>query len=226
MANDKKIVNVWQPVIRIGHWILVTAFFTAYFTEGDFLNLHIWMGYTVGIYLIFRILWGFIGNEYARFSHFIYTPAKIISYLKNLIARKPQHYIGHNPAGGAMVIALLVSLLGTTITGLKLYTIEENQGPLAFQMPKPQVLQFIKQAKAEENDASEEDDEIDSTVNKQEIDAQIEDFWEEAHEIFANFTLLLVFLHLAGVIASSIIDQEKLVKTMLTGKKEIDDSYQ
>jgi len=227
MTTIKKTVQVWSPLIRIGHWTLVIAFFTAYFTEGDFMNLHAWAGYIVGLYLLTRILWGFVGGKYVRFSNFIYSPAKIIGYLKNLIARKRQHYIGHNPAGGAMVIALLVSLVGTTLTGMKLYAVEQNKGPFAItaQQVQRQIqsVSLIAEAKAEDDD---EDDESKVLNIDHKVDKQAEEFWEELHELFANLTLLLVFLHVGGVIVSSVIDKEKLVKAMLTGKKEIDDIYQ
>ena len=227
MTTIKKAVKVWSPLIRIGHWTLVIAFFTAYFTEDDFMELHAWAGYMVGMYLLIRILWGFVGGKYARFRNFIYSPAKIINYLKNLIALKPQHYIGHNPAGGAMVIALLVSLAGTTLTGMKLYAVEENKGPFAITAHQTQLqiqpVSLIAEAKAEDDDEDEGSNDL--NIDRK-VDKQAEEFWEELHELFANFTLLLVFLHVAGVIASSIIDKEKLVKAMLTGEKDIDDPYQ
>ncbi len=223
MTTIKKTVKVWSPLIRIGHWTLVIAFFTAYFTEDDFMNLHAWAGYIVGIYLLIRILYGFVGGKYMRFSNFVYAPAKIIFYLKNLIARKPQHYIGHNPAGGAMVVALLVSLAGTTLTGMKLYAVEENKGPFAITATQAQSVSLIVEAKAENDD---EDEGLKAVKNNRKVNKQAEEFWEELHELFANLTLLLVFLHVGGVIASSIIDKEKLVKAMLTGEKNIDDTYQ
>lgn len=228
MTKDKKTLEVWDPLIRIGHWSLVIAFFTAYFTEDDLMNLHVWAGYVVGAYLLTRILWGFVGGKYARFSHFVYSPAKILGYLKNLIARRPQHYIGHNPAGGAMVVALLLSLAATTWTGLKLYAVEDNKGPFALsakQVQTPiQSNTLITVAKAEDNkDEGEESELID---NEHKIDKQGEAYWEELHEFFANLTLLLVFLHIFGVVISSYIDKETLVKAMLTGKKDIDDTYQ
>ncbi len=227
MTTIKKTIQVWSPLIRIGHWTLVIAFFTAYFTEDDFMNLHAWAGYIVGIYLLTRILWGFVGGKYVRFRGFIYSPAKIIGYLKNLIARKPQHYIGHNPAGGAMVIALLVSLAGTTLTGMKLYAVEENKGPFAItaqQAPvQIQSVSLITETKAEDD---EEGDDYKILNDNRKVEKQAEEFWEELHELFANLTLLLVFLHVGGVIISSIIDKEKLVKAMLTGEKGVDDTYQ
>jgi cytochrome b len=190
------------------------------------MSLHAWAGYVVGLYLLTRIVWGFIGGKYTRFSNFIYSPAKITSYLKNLISLKPQHYIGHNPAGGAMVIALLVSLAGTTLTGMKLYAVEENKGPFAIMAQQTPInmrlVSFIEEAKAEDND---EDEDTKNLNSAQKPDKQAEEFWEELHELFANLTLLLVFLHVGGVIASSLIDKEKLVKAMLTGKKDVDDSY-
>ncbi|OAI14008.1 cytochrome B [Methylomonas lenta] len=228
MTNEKKTLRVWEPVIRIGHWTLVLAFFTAYFTEDDFMTLHVWAGYVVGVYLLTRIVWGFVGGKYARFSNFIYSPNQIMGYIKNLVATKPQHYIGHNPAGGAMVIALLLSLSATTLTGLKLYAVEDNKGPFALSATQVQTqiqsVSLISVANAEDNEDDDEKSELIDSEYK--IDKQAEEFWEELHEVFTNLTLLLVFLHIIGVAVSSYIDKEKLVKAMFTGNKDIDDTYQ
>jgi cytochrome b len=222
MTALKKTIKVWSPFIRFGHWTLVSAFFTAYFTEDDFMNLHVWAGYIVGFYLLIRIVSGFVGGNYVRFCNFIYSPDKVIGYLKNLIGRKPQHYIGHNPAGGVMVIALLLSLAATTLTGMKLYAVEANKGPLALTAQQVNLGNLISEAKAEdEND----DNASNGPDNGRKIDKKAEEFWEELHELFANLTLLLVFLHIGGVITSSIIDKENLVKAIFTGKKDIDDRY-
>ncbi len=209
--TKSKVVKVWDPIVRIGHWTLVIAFFTAYFTEDELLTQHTWAGYTVASIIFIRIIWGFIGGRYAKFSQFMYRPSIIIQYLKNLLTGKPQHYVGHNPAGGAMVVALLFSLMITAISGMKLYAIEENKGPFA---AAEQVL-YTRQ-----NTLSENANKQKHTVN--EVD---EEFWEEIHETFVNITLMLIILHIGGVIASSIVDKEKLVKAMWTGKKEVDDSY-
>lgn len=230
MTNNKKAVQVWEPLIRIGHWTLVIAFFTAYFTEDDLMTQHVWAGYIVGAYVLIRVLWGFVGSKHARFNNFVYSPAKIFSYLKNLIACKPQHYIGHNPAGGAMVVALLLSLAGTTLTGMKLYAVEENKGPFSVSAKQVQTqiqsATLISEDKAEDNDNEDEGEESEIINNDHEVNKQGEKYWEELHELFANLTLLLVFLHIIGVVVSSYIDKEKLVKAMLTGKKQIDDTYQ
>lgn len=228
MKNHKRMVTVWDPLVRIGHWTLVIAFFTAYLTEDDFLTQHVWAGYLVSAYVLVRLVWGVIGSRYARFRSFLYSPTKVFGYLKNLIARKPQHYTGHNPAGGAMVAALLISLAGTAVTGMKLYAVEENAGPLAITAQQVQSISVISKAEAEDDDEEDDDEDKASQVSNTEhkVDKQAEEFWEELHETFANLTLFLVFLHILGVIVSSLIDKEKLVKAMWTGKKEIDDSYQ
>jgi cytochrome b len=220
MSTSAKVVNVWDPLIRIGHWTLVIAFFTAYFTEDDLMTQHIWAGYIVGAVVLFRFVWGFIGSKHARFSDFIYSPAKVLGYLKGLISRKPQHYLGHNPAGGAMVIALLLSLSATVYTGLALYAVEKNAGPLAgiiasSDKSKP-VISVVSTAYADDDADEDRNEQGSSMVNK-----EGEKFWEELHEFFANFTLLLVVLHIGGVLLSSYIDKEKLIKAMVTGKKEI-----
>jgi cytochrome b len=231
MANGKQTIKVWDPIVRIGHWTLVITFFTAYFTEEDLLPVHVWAGYILSAVLVLRILWGFIGTRYARFGSFLYKPTTVIAYLSCLLRAREQHYIGHNPAGGIMVIALLLSLSGTAITGLKLYAVEEDAGPLAVNLPqlekKLAALSPVSPAYAEIEDREDEDEYERSEIENErnEVEEEGEEFWEELHEFFANFTLLLVFLHVAGVVASSVIDNEKLVKAMLTGKKDVDDSY-
>ncbi|CAD6882206.1 Fe-hydrogenase I cytochrome b subunit [Methylomonas albis] len=230
MIGKKESVKVWGPLIRIGHWALVIAFFTAYLTEDDLMPIHVWAGYVVAGYLVMRIVWGFFGGKYVRFSHFVYSPARIADYLKNLITRQPQHYIGHNPAGGIMVIALLLSLTGTALTGMKLYAVEDNKGPFALSaeqlQAQTQSASLISAANAEGIKDDDDDDKSTAVDATYKVDKQSEEFWEELHEFFANLTLLLVFLHILGVIVSSYVDKEKLVKAMLTGKKDIDDTYQ
>lgn len=230
MTTTKQSVKVWGPVIRIGHWTLVLAFFTAYWTEDDFMSVHVWAGYVVSAYLVMRIAWGFVGEKHARFKDFVYSPARIVSYLKNLLARKPQHYLGHNPAGGAMVIALLLGLTGTALTGMKLYAIEDNKGPFAVSTGHAetpfQLISVVAAAKADEAKEGDEDGKSESADVREGGDKQGEAFWEELHEFFANSTLLLVLLHILGVVVSSRVDQENLVKAMLTGKKDVDDTDQ
>jgi cytochrome b len=202
-------VRVWDPLVRLFHWSLVASFAVAYFTGDEESAVHIWSGYIVAGLIAFRVLWGFIGTRHARFSDFLVSPGRVIDYLKSLRSGQPRHYLGHNPAGGWMVIALLVSLAVTTWTGLEVYG-AEGHGPLA----DATSLSMVAPAYAD-------DDEHGSRAGRteREGDEDGEEFWEELHEVFANLTVLLVLLHVTGVIVSSRLHRENLVKAMITGNK-------
>ena len=186
--KSQELIKVWDLPLRIFHWLLVIGFFIAYLTEDELLTIHVWAGYLVFALLLFRLVWGFIGNGYARFSNFLCSPVKSTVYIKELVAFKAKRYIGHNPAGAAMIVLLLVSLLMTSITGFAVYGADQSAGPLA-----------------------------------NIIDAGHEKIWKEAHEFFANFTLLLVFVHIVGVVAESLIHRENLAKAMWHGYKKAAD---
>jgi cytochrome b len=125
-------VYVWDVFVRLFHWTLVVAFTVAYLTEDDPLTVHVWAGYVVGALVVARVLWGFIGTPRARFSDFLYAPATTFRYVRDLVLlRRGEHYIGHSPGGGYMVILLLVFLAATVITGLIVYGGEQQAGPLA-----------------------------------------------------------------------------------------------
>ncbi|WP_126455128.1 cytochrome b/b6 domain-containing protein [Sulfuriflexus mobilis] len=129
--NNSNQIKVWDLPVRLFHWTLASAFFIAYLTEDEWLDIHTFAGYTVAALVVFRLLWGFIGSRHARFSDFVRPPRETFAYLKDVVSLRPKRYIGHNPAGGAMVVALLLSLLLTVITGLSVYGSEEMAGPLA-----------------------------------------------------------------------------------------------
>lgn len=221
MKNVENTVVVWDPLVRIGHWLLVLAFFTAYFTEDDFLSQHVWAGYTVGTYVVLRVLWGIIGTRNARFSSFVRAPATTLGYIGDLVAGRAKRYVGHNPAGAAMVVALLLSLSATVGTGLVLLAVEEDAGPLAGWVNAASSssagrLAFISAAQADDDDDDDSDDDNDEYEGDE--DAR-EEFWEELHELFTNLSLLLVGLHIAGVLFSSHVHRENLIKAMFTGRK-------
>ena len=206
--NNETSIKVWDIFIRIFHWSLVLAFTVAYFTSEEENPWHIYAGYTVLGLVIFRLIWGFVGSQHARFSNFVCSPANVFRYIGALRAGTAQHYLGHNPLGGWMVVVLLSTLLVVTISGLKVYAIEEGRGPLAGNQP---ILGVITAAHTEEDGNTDEE-----TSASTEED---EEFWEEIHEGSTNFMLLLIGLHLIGVILSSKLHKENLVKAMLTGKK-------
>jgi cytochrome b len=128
---DIQQTKIWDIFIRIFHWGLVATFAIAYLTEDDFPLLHVYAGYTMMALIFLRLIWGFIGSRHARFSNFIVRPTCIIKYIKDVVHFRAKRYLGHNPAGGAMVIALLISLSMTLLFGLLTYGTVEFSGPLA-----------------------------------------------------------------------------------------------
>ena len=115
-------VKVWDPFVRLFHWSLVALFAAAYLTGDESDRLHIAIGYAISGLIGLRILWGFVGSPHARFSDLVRGPRGAFSYLRDVAFLKARRYLGHNPAGGAMIIALLVMLIGTSISGYLLTT--------------------------------------------------------------------------------------------------------
>jgi cytochrome b len=198
--RPEKMIRVWDVVVRLFHWSVAVGFFVAYFSE-DVLSLHVWAGYVVGALVVLRIVWGFIGPEHARFSSFIYPPGTVLRYLWDLLFGRARRYLGHSPGSGAMVLLLLIGLLGTVGTGLELYAIEENAGPLA-----ALVSSGSPPGQAEGEEAYEGAE-------------GSGEFWEEFHEVLANLMLVLVVLHVAGVLLASYVHRENLTRAMVIGLK-------
>ena len=174
--------------------------------------------YSVLFLVLFRILYGFVGTKYARFSDFLYHPAQIADSLKGLLIGRPKHYIGHNPAGGFMILIMLLSLLSLTLTGLKAYVVK-GHGPLA-----NHEISFMTNAFADSDD-KENHDEHDirkrsSQKNNRTEKIEKDEFWEEVHEAVAYFTFFLVSIHIMGVLVSSLVHRENLIKAMITGRKQ------
>jgi cytochrome b len=126
-----KQIRVWDPLVRIFHWSLVAAFATAFIVEDDLLGVHVWAGYLVLALIAVRLVWGFIGSRHARFTDFVRGPRQVFGYLGDAIRFNAKRYLGHNPAGGAMVVALLLLVALTGISGMALYGGQELSGPLA-----------------------------------------------------------------------------------------------
>jgi len=197
-------IKVWDIVVRVFHWSLALFVTISFFTGEVLQTVHAYSGYIIICLLIIRIVWGFVGTKYARFSNFIYPPKTIINYFKNLTDETAKNYLGHNPVGGAMIIIMIVFLSMTAWTGLKAYAVE-GKGPLA-----SIETSIITQAQA---DNHEHHDRHDKHEKKDE-------FWEDVHEIVANFMMLIVLLHIGGVLISNEILKEDLIRPMFTGYKD------
>lgn len=173
MSIDTRSVRVWDLPTRIFHWSLASAFLVAFVTsESEKLrDIHVIAGYSLAGLIGFRILWGFVGGAHSRFADFLPTPGKVVDYLKSLLRGRPQHYVGHNPAGAVAIFLLLAFGLVAAASGYAAYN---------------------------------------------EIGGH---FMEELHEAAANGMMALVIIHVAGVIVSSWLHHENLVRAMITGWK-------
>jgi len=94
------------------------------------LSVHSHVGYTVAWLVLFRVIWGVIGSESARFVNFVVWPRKSIRYIAQLVKGQASYYRGHNPAGAAMTVVLLAMLTLTALSGIALYALQ-GSGPLA-----------------------------------------------------------------------------------------------
>ncbi len=126
-------MRVWDSPVRLFHWALLALLLTSW-TSVTFFNsmrVHMWSGQAILVLLLFRIVWGFIGSETARFSHFIGNPFHAVTHLMQMTKREPDTQIGHNAAGGWMVLAMLLLLLAQVSTGM-LSSNEDSfvEGPL------------------------------------------------------------------------------------------------
>lgn len=117
-AAPAPVVRVWDPLVRLFHWTLVAAFATAWATGDELQRPHELAGYLIVALLVARLLWGFIGETHARFSDFVRRPAVVARYLVDELRGRASRYLGHNPAGGAMVIAMLLTLALTAGSGI------------------------------------------------------------------------------------------------------------
>lgn len=116
-AQPERTVRVWDPVVRLFHWSLVGCFVAAMATGDELTTAHIVIGYAAAALIAIRVVWGFVGTRHARFADFVYRPASVIRYLRATLSMRAPRHLGHNPAGGAMVVALLIAVAAIAATG-------------------------------------------------------------------------------------------------------------
>lgn len=121
ISSEKKTVRVWDLPTRVFHWTLLVLFLVTWISheaDGALFNVHAISGICVLAMVVFRLVWGFLGSRHARFSDFVRGWADVRQYVKNLLMFRPTYHVGHNPAGGWMIIALLLVLAFTALNGL------------------------------------------------------------------------------------------------------------
>jgi cytochrome b len=120
-------VRVWDPLIRVCHWLLVLSVALAWFTREGGGAWHEWIGYATLLLVACRAVWGWMGPGPARFSRFVQSPAATTRYARLLLSRSEPRYLGHNPLGGWMILFLLAAVAAAGITGW-LYTTDAYWG--------------------------------------------------------------------------------------------------
>jgi cytochrome b len=112
-------IKVWDLPVRVFHWLLAASFAGAYLVaESEQLRgVHMVLGYTATGLIVFRIIWGLVGSRFARFRSFLFPPSAAVGYLRSLATDRPQHFIGHNPAGSYAIYAILLIGMVTGVTG-------------------------------------------------------------------------------------------------------------
>ncbi len=115
-------IKVWDPFVRVFHWSLAALFLVAYATGDEIERVHIAAGYAIAGLIAARMIWGFIGPRHARFTSFVRSPSAVLAYLRDVALLRAPRYIGHNPAGAVMIVALLATLMGACITGYMMTT--------------------------------------------------------------------------------------------------------
>ena len=136
MSTSARVVQVWDIAVRLFHWLIVALVAAAYATwRLDWMVWHGWIGDLLLALVLFRLLWGFFGSETARFTHFLTSPRIVFQHLRYALLREPDRQVGHNPAGGWMILFLLLLLLAETLTGIYVANDIADVGPLTGIVP-------------------------------------------------------------------------------------------
>jgi cytochrome b len=173
MMRERASFPVWDPLVRILHWTLALSIALAWLTRTGFGRWHEWVGYASLVVIGVRLAWGAAGPPYARFVQFVRGPSAGLQYALLALRGRAPRYLGHNPLGGWMVLALITTTIAAGGTGW-LYTTDAYWG---------------------------------------------EAWLETLHDACAKLLLALVALHVAGVIATSVLHRENLVRAMIHGRK-------
>ena len=122
-------VKVWDPLVRVSHWLSVALVATAWLTHHGPSALHDGAGYALLALIAVRVVWGKVGSRHARFAGFLRSPRETWNYARAILGGRERRYLGHNPLGGWMIVGLLLTLAAACISGW-LYTTDAFWGVL------------------------------------------------------------------------------------------------
>lgn len=197
-------IKVWDPLLRLFHWSLVVSIAVAWITSEGSETWHEWVGYVALGLIGFRLIWGVVGPRYARFSQFIRGPKQVVQYAEDMLSKREKRYIGHNPLGAVMVVALLTMTAATGVSGWLM--VEPERLAMLPDMPTLVASAFASSDDDEEHEYGKEEEAL-----------------EEIHEALASLLLVLIFLHIAGVVYASRRHKENLARAMVFGRKPAPD---
>ncbi|WP_149540778.1 cytochrome b/b6 domain-containing protein [Siccirubricoccus phaeus] len=131
-AEAVRPVKVWDGWVRLCHWVILVLLGLSWWSvQAGRMQIHFLSGYAVLTLVLFRLAWGVFGSETARFRHFLRSPVAALRHLAEFRPGKPDREVGHNAAGGWMVLVLLGLLLAQPLTGLFADSGYGDYGPLA-----------------------------------------------------------------------------------------------
>jgi cytochrome b len=127
----RQAIMVWDIPVRVFHWLLVICFAGAWLSSESerWALIHYAFGYTACLLVLIRLVWGLIGTRYARFSQFLKSPKAVIGHFMFMLRGHPHHDVGHNPAGGLVMFALMLLILLIGFTGY--LSVKEFLGDIA-----------------------------------------------------------------------------------------------
>ncbi len=135
-AQNPKIL-VWDVPTRLVHWLVAVLVLVAYVTYRlSWIRWHVLSGDAVLALVLFRILWGFFGSEPSRFTAFVAAPGTVYRYLRRVARLRISARVGHNPAGGWMILILFALLLGETLSGIFVNNDVATVGPMSSMTPE------------------------------------------------------------------------------------------
>lgn len=226
---------VWDKPTRLFHWVNVMLVLALVLVGGIMMyrselgiteltgkiglkTLHVCIGYAFALNLIVRLVWGFVGNKYARFSHILpntKTKSDLMLYKSELAAGKNPQYLGHNPKGKFAVLAIMLLLVTIMLTGLFRAGTDIYYPPLGGAIQSYLAESNVDPASLQPYDATGVNVEKAATIKA------FKGLAGEVHVYAVYLLLLLILLHIFAVIYTEVKRQPGIISAMFSGKKMI-----